>query len=396
MYSKLNEEIKIRNDRKLRDAIHDIVTTLEIDEYFDVVTISNILRENFSIILSPNLLVRFLTYWEEDKDTIFLKSDDKWLSWDKEEEIIENNHIKIKRKAKLGKSRRRLINKEKSDRIKTTKENGWVKIRDGRFVYYGVKSFKITDEDEITITKYEKEKYEKNENPISPELIRKIFVLNHPDDAIEYSNKIQSEIKMGKITSNPKNGDFYFDECFKILIKISKKEKLDTIRGWDKKYAPSLLKKRIIRKKKREKYEKEQDEESYKTIITDRDKALDELKNIIDIDNKYYILLTKYNTTKKIFMIKKILYDYITISENRNIQGYYIITDKGDRVYFDTMSHFKRSLEGGIKDEKHHVYNVISGNDESKIKVFFDQLKRYKGWDEFIDSDTANKLKNDF
>jgi len=396
MYFKLNEEIKVRNNKKLRDAIHDIVVTLEVDEYFDVSTISNILRDDFNIFLSPKLLERFIVYWNDSKDSIFSRDDNKWLFWDSSEQFIENNLIRVKKRGVLGKSRRRLIKKEKDDRIKTVRKSGWIKIKDGRFVYYGPKSFKITDKDEITITKYEKEKYEKYENPITPELISKIFILDHPDDAIEYSNSINNDIKMDKITSNPKHGGSYYDECFKLMIKIAKEEELDTKRGWDKKYAPSLLKKRILRKKKRKDYEEEQESESLKTVITDRDKSLEELKTVIDIDKKYYILLTKYNTTKKIFMIKKIVYNNITISEDKYEDGYYKIIDKDNIVFFQSMLHFKRAIEGGIKDDKGNVFNVIEDDETTKIKIFFDQLKRYKGWDEFISDDVSNKLKNDF
>jgi len=396
MYSKLNEEIKIKNNKKLRDAIHDIVTSLEKDEYFDVVTISNILRYDYNIILSPNLLVRFIVYWTENKDSIFNSSDNKWLSWDNDEQIIENNIVKIERKSKLGKSRRKLIKKESEDRLKTTKQNGWRKIKDGRFIYYGIKSFNITNDDEITITIYEKEKYKKNENPIPPELIKKIFILDHPNDANKFSNIIQNDIKMNKIVSNPNNGNFYYDECFKLLFKISEKYKLDVIKGWDKKYAPSLLKKRIIRRKKRKEYEKEQETKSFKTIIKDRDKALKELEDIIDINKKYFILLTKYDKIKNIFLIKKILYNYITISENKNERGNYTVTDIDNIIYFDTMSHFKRALDGGIKDDEYHVYNIIPDDKDFKIKIFFDELKKYKNWDEFLDKEIINKLKNDF
>lgn len=401
MFFTLNEEIKIRSGKKLRDAVHDIVTTLEKDEYFDLGTISNILRHEYNLFLTPLLLERLLTLWENDKDSIFAGSDEAWLHWDSDDKTVENNMKRTKKRGVLGKARRRIKREEEKEFYKSVREDGWIRLRDGRFVYKGTTSFKVTDEDKISITKYEKEQYGKNENPIVPELVKNIFVLNHPREADEISNKVQNAIKMGDIVAEPKNGDEYYDECFNFMMEVAKIEELDTKRGWEKKYAPSKLKERYIRREKRIAHEKEQERLSLKTRITDREKSLKELGEIIDFDKKYYVIITKYNSTKKRFYIKKLLYGYINISEEPYKDGFYKIVirkEKGgeDILFFNTFMHFKKCIESGLKGTEQHVFNILNDDDIKKLKIYFSELKRYSGWDEFLDKEMVDKIKNDF
>lgn len=400
MYFKINEELKIRSDKKLRDALHDIVTELKEDEFFDLGTISNILRHEYNIFLTPKLLERLLTLWSENKGSILTENDETWLYWDNENKIIENNLKKIKRSGKLGKSRRRLKRKEEEEIYKQVKKDGWIRLRDGRFVYNGAKTFKIDKNDNISISRYEKEFYKENENPITPDLIKNVFVLNHPSEADDISNEINNIIKDG-IESSPKNGKYYYDECFNILRKIADDRKLDYKRGWDKKYAPTILKERFIKRDKKIKYEKELELKASKELILDKEKAIDELKNSINIDNKYYLIATKYNTTKNKFYIKKLLFGYLTVSDDKYPDGFYKIVMRNEKngddiVYFNTIIHLKKCIESGLKGEKKQVFNILKNNEFDKLKIYFTELKKYKGWDEYIEKELINKIKADF
>jgi hypothetical protein len=399
----INEELKIKTDKKLKDAIHDIVTTLKSDEFFDFGTISNILRHQYNIFITPNLLERFFILWNDNKDSIFNKSDKKWLKWDSKEKIIQNN-IKIgNKKPVLAKSRKKLIKKDEEEVYLSVKKDGWIKLKDGRFVYNGNITFKLEDNEknEISISKYEKDSYSKGENPITPELVKKVFVLDHPDDAEKISLEVDNAIKMGEIISKPENGNFYYYNCFKYMMDIAFKMKLNYINGWEKKYAPSKLKEQNIRRNKRIKYEKEQNELALKTLIVNREDAIEKLSNIIDINKKYFLIVTKYNDKKQVFMIKKVIYGYFDISNDLYSDGYYKVIikkekDSEDIIYFNTIKHFEMCLNNGLKGDDNHVFNIISPDNIKKIKIFFNELKKFKGWDEYLDDDISNKLKNDF
>jgi len=404
MFFTLNEEIKIKTNKKLRDAIHDIITTLETDEYFDLGTISNILRDNFGLFVTPKLLERLFTLWDDDKDSIFIKDDKTWLSWDDNDKILENNLKKKKRPGVLGKSRRRILKQEKSDKLKSIRKSGWIKLRDGRFVYKGPKSFKVDDNDIISISKYEKETYTKNQNPITTDLVRKVFVLFHPNDADDIVEEVDNFIHNNpkKIGTRHKDGDIYYYECFRKMLTIGKEMELDTKRGWEKKYAPSKYKEKLIRRNKRIEYEKQQEKDAMKTVIKDRDTAIEELGKIINLNEKYFVLVTKYSTSKGIFYIKKIIYGYISISkekfENKNYR-IIVTTDKDsddEIIFFNSMMHFEKCLKSGLKAEDKHVFNIIKGPDIEKLKLYFGELKKYKGWDEYLDEETTNEIKNDF
>lgn len=404
MINILNEEVKIKSDRKLKDAIHDIVVELEEDQFWDLGSISDILREEYGLFVTPKLLERLFTLWDNDKSTgVFNKSDESWLSWDGDEKIIENNLKKKKRNSVLGKSRRRIRKEEEKQKFDDIKKSGWIKLRDGRFVYKGPKTFKIEEEDKVSISKYEKESYGDKENPIVPELIRNIYVLDHPNDAEEISDEIQKLIDGGKIKPKPKDGANYYYETFRMMFEIGKKLNLDTKRGWEKKYAPVKLKESQLRKKKRENWEKQQEEEALKTVITDKnlEESKTELNTIIDTNKKYFILVTKFNTQKKEFYIKKILLGYLSISKYKFDDGFYKIVCKVNKdddsgpIYFNTMGHFKNCIEHGIKGDG-HIFNILKMEDIEKLTIYVKELKKFKGWDEWLDIETTNRLKNDF
>jgi len=403
MFNILNEEVKIRSDRKLKDAIHDIVVELEENEFWDLGSISDILREDHGLFVTPKLLERLFTLFDNGKVGVFDKSDGSWLSWDEDEKIVENNIKKKKRSSILGKARRRIRKEEEKEKFEQIKKSGWIKLRDGRFVYRGPKTFKVEDDDQISISKYEKESYDQGENPIVPNLVRSLFVLVHPDDGYQISAEIQKLIDNGDIKPKAKDGANYYYETFRKLFELGKKTKLDTKRGWEKKYAPNKLKERNLKKNKREAWEKEQEKEALKTVITDKnlEESKNQLNTLIDPDKKYFVLVTKFSTQKKQFYIKKIALGYMSISKYKYDDGFYKIVCKKNKnddigpIYFNTMAHFKRCLEHGIKGDG-HIFNILKIEDIEKLAIYVKELKRYKGWEEWLDQETTDKLKNDF
>lgn len=394
----LNEEIVIKIDKKLKDAIHDIVILLKENEYYDLGSLSNILRHQYDIYITPDLLERFFTLWKDNKDTIFNKKDKKWLYWNSVLKIVENNFLKSKQKPSLGKSKRELKRKEEEELYNNIKKDGWFKLPTNKFIYRGSKSFNLSKDDVISITEYEKDKYSKGSNPIKLDLVKKIFDLSNAM-AIILVDFVKKDIKKYRVDILYDNGPMYYFESFKILLKIGDSYNLKYKDNWIE-YAPSRIKQMYLKRKKREKYEKDFEERANKNLIEYPILVLQELKNIIDINKKYFLIVNKYDTNKELFMIKKLIYGYFTISEDTYEDGYYKIVmrldkDGEDIIFFNSIDHFKKCLDDGLKIKDNMVFNIIPENEFNKLKVYFKELKRYKGWDEYLDVDLSNKLKNE-
>lgn len=391
----LNEELKVRTDKKLRDAVHDIVTELEENEYYDIGTVSNILRHKYKVFITPNLLERLLNLWDEGKSSVFIDDDSEWLSWDPIEKILENNRRKKRRPGVLGKSRRRLKRKEEEELYNVVRQDGWIKVKGDKFVYRGNISYRTKiDKDKIPISRFEKESYGKNENPITPELIKKVFILNHPSEAEELSNDVGN--RLHEIKSDPKDGDQYYFDAWMIMLKIADEMKLDTVSGFDKKYAPVKYKMAVMRRKQRLSYEKYIDRKALKHIIRDRESGIKELSNVIDINKDYFLVSSKYNKQNKTFYLKKMLYGKLTVSDNKYPDGYYKVIMKvngHDIFYFNSITYVEKAYKTGGLKVGYHIYNLVDSTDISKIKIYMTELKRYKGWDEYLNKDTINKIK---
>jgi len=399
MYLLINEEVKIKSNKKIRDAIHDIVINLDKDDSYNLGEICNILRNEYKIYITPDLLNRMLYLWsKKDNNSIFLDFDKKWLLWNNKTKLIKNNFKLTKKRGVLGKSRRRIKSELDNEKIQKLKENGWMKIRDGRFVY-NPKTFKVNEDDDIMLSKYEKQSFKKGENPITSELVRKMFILDHPDDADDIVDEIQILIDEEKIKAKPSNGEMYYYECFLKMIDITNALKLDVIRGWDKKYAPTKLQERMIKQKKKKKWEKEENKKSDEKVIYNKDEGLKELKKIVDLNKIYYVVLTKYNKTKKKFYLSKVLPGKFSL-EKRFLKTKFFIYLKVKKYpmldfYFETPGYLERSLTYGL-NTKEFIYNTFSEDDIDKVKIYVQNLNRYKGWDEYLDEKTINLLKNDF
>lgn len=400
---KINEELNIRKNKKIRDAIHDIVMNLEKDEYYELDVISNMLRFEYNIFLTPLLLERFLVMWKEEKDSIFDKKDTGWLMWDGENKKIFNARKNKNFKDRLGKSRRVLYQNEKDEKIKGLRKTGWVKLSDNRFVYKGIVDFKIDDNDKINISKYEKERYEEGENPITLELIKKLLISVSPQEHLDLFKDVNLFIKEKRIKSSHNNGKGYYYESFRYLNDLVNKHGYKYVKNWIELYGPSILKEGQLKKSKRENYENERNKDILKYLITDRNKNEmdDNLYKLIHPNNRYYVLLAKFEKTSKIYKVKKIIFGFLSISEKKYPDGYYKIVVRENRnsddiIFFDTLKHVEYMINGGFNTDDGHIINIFDEQNFDNLKIFFKELKRYKDWDEFLNVDIVNNLKSDF
>lgn len=398
---KINEEMFVRGGKKIRDSLHDVITELEVNEFYDLGTVCNKLRHEYNIFITPNLLKRLLITWEKgEKDDSFLKQNDKsWLKWDEDSEVVLNNLRMTKKSPSLGKSRRKLIRKEEKEKEETLSNDGWVKTKNG----WELK--KVTDtntsviDKKIAISRYEKERYDNGENPITTDLVNKIFVIYHIGDLEFLSDKVRDAILSGEITTPSTEGDKYYMETWNYIMKIA-----DEIGEIDKKsdymkYAPSLIKEKILDEKQKKKSLRFQVKSSG---IKNRKDGISKLSEMLNLNEKHYIIVLKHNNTKKSFYIKKILYGYITLSDDVWPDGNYAILfkvnkeDENELIYFNTLYHLEKAMSGGVKGEDDMIFGLIKGDNTEKLKYYFNEFKRYTGWDEYLDEKTINSIKNDF
>ena len=97
--------IKIDKYKKLKDSIHSIVTKLSEKDILSLTQLSKELK-NYNITISANVLLKLL---ESD---IFNKKDSDWLFFDSKKKTISAN---FKKRSPLGKSRKKIIKKEKDE-----------------------------------------------------------------------------------------------------------------------------------------------------------------------------------------------------------------------------------------------------------------------------------------
>jgi hypothetical protein len=392
---KINEELRINIDKKIRDSIHDIIISIENNEYYNLGDLSNILRHKYNIFITPDLLERLFILWEKNKKGgVFDIKDKVWLNWDSKNKFISNN-LSNKKSPSLGKSRRKLRREEEELIYVNAKKDGWIKLRDGRFVYNGNIKIDIKD-DEITPSIYEFEKYNYGDNPISVELIQNVYDINH-NIVMKLYDYVYDAIEFGKIESNPENGRNYYYECFNYMRIKANKMDIPYKKGWID-FAPFRIKKFLLRKEKKKILEDEQEINFSKFQSNDKENMSIELSKLINLNKKYYILVTKHNTKKKKFIIKKIIFGYFVIDKLSNDKYYkiYIRKEKdGENImHFNTVKHFEKCLTGGLKGDDEYIFNIIE--DLDKIKFYYNELQRYKEWEEYLDIDLTNKIRNDF
>jgi hypothetical protein len=404
MYLPLNEEMHIRSDKKLRDAVHDLIVDLKPYEYYDLGTISNILRHKFKVFITPNLLERMLNLWEDGKSTnVFRKKDANWLKWDKKEKWLTNNLVSDKSSV-LGKSRRKIRRKESSGLERSIKEDGWRRTKQGDWVFVGNTEFQTRGADEIDVTKFEKTKYAEGENPITPELYKKTFIqkFNADVESEEMISEIDEAIKKGEITSSPENGAAYYDETWRLMMHLSKEKELERFRDYLK-YAPTKVKEIMLKKKKEDQKRKEEEQKYEKDKIKDPEQTLTKLKEMVNLDEQHYILVLKYKDKK--YYVKKLIKGYVDISDTPYADGYFKIVLKKDKnskaeeneiIFFDSINIFYKAKRGGLEVGDDLLFIFIDKKDENKLKFYFKEFKKFRGWDEFLDTKSSEQIKNDF
>jgi len=108
----LNESIKVKKFKKLRDNIHDIVVELNDDKWLTPDELSNKLKK-FNTNIPGGVLLKILSNWKNNKpQNIFNDIDDTWLYFDDDNNIVINTQ-NFDQKPTLGKSRRKLEKKHK-------------------------------------------------------------------------------------------------------------------------------------------------------------------------------------------------------------------------------------------------------------------------------------------
>jgi len=397
----LNEEMHINASRKLRDIVHDTIVKLEKGKVYNLGSLSNILRSN-QVFITPDLLDRTLTLWDEkDNTSIFKKSDEKWLKWDPKTKRVGNGLISS-RSGVLGKSKRRMAREEEKDVIKTIRGDGWRKSKTGDWIFIGTRTISNQDIEDIDITKYEKSEYQPGENPIKQELITKSFVLHHPDNALDIIKQIDEYINSDKIKAKCTDGAKYYDELWRLMMAIGKESKLDRFRDYMK-YASSKVKEIMIKKHK-EQEEKEKESKKFDaTAIKDREEGLEKLKKMVDLDKEYSVIVLKKKASK--YFIKKLIHGYVNISSNKWSDGTYKIVFKlkknstipeDDVIFFDSLYHLHKAMSGGLEGEEEHIFTLVDNENKRKIDYYMKEFNKFKGWDEYLKEDEINNINNDF
>jgi len=107
-----NIRIKINKNKKLKDAIHDVVSKLDKDEWLTVKDLTKEIKK-FNVTISPSILSNILKDWIDNpkNNNIFLPTDVDWLYYDKENDIVFTT-IKFKSKPVIGKSRKKIKEEE--------------------------------------------------------------------------------------------------------------------------------------------------------------------------------------------------------------------------------------------------------------------------------------------
>lgn len=194
----LNEEMAFISNQKLRDALHDIIVSLEPKEILEIEDLVNRLQSEYKITISPFFLDKFLDDFLRAKrgdrkaKTFFKKSDSRWLGVRdiKGTKQVRNNLLHLK--PSLTKHKRRLFEEEEKDKLEKAYKSG-------------MKNLNFTED-----------------------IIKKSLVLQRPEDSADIMKMIYSDVMMEKKYENT------YDNCWKLMMLISKNYNFDRIRGWFK------------------------------------------------------------------------------------------------------------------------------------------------------------------
>lgn len=118
---KIYENVKINKYKKLRDAIHDIITDLDKDQWLNIKDLSEELLK-FNIRIPEEILIKIISSWKNKKDyTILEPTDIDWFFYDDKNNIVFNA-LNFSNPPSLGKSRERIKKEEKKKKKEDEKK----------------------------------------------------------------------------------------------------------------------------------------------------------------------------------------------------------------------------------------------------------------------------------
>jgi len=253
-YDILNEEMSALATTKLRDAIHDILTSLDKKETIDIEELSDRLISEFRINISPFFLDEFFTDYlrarrGEKISTFFRRDDAKWLDVRdvKGTKELRNNLLFLK--PSLSKYKRKIESDNKEERLEHAYKQGMMEL-----------NFK-------------------------EDVIKSTLIFQRPRDSKDMIKKIYSDVIIDKKYYNT------YDNCWKLMILIARRNNLDRRTGYFK-LAPQSVKDEY-KKNSRVNLElkevpKEKRTSTKQTKNTDKDNVPDNTeRNLIYMEENY-------------------------------------------------------------------------------------------------------------
>jgi len=200
----LNEEMSMLSNNKVRDAIHDIVVKMDKKDAMDIEELSNILLIEHKITINPHFIDIILDDFLKIKkglsvpDSLFKRQDSRWLgvkeqNGDKE---LRNNLYYLK--PNLAKHKEMLIYQISLDKLEKAYKEGMVDLNFEEYI------------------------------------IKRTFVLQHPDD----SKNMMIDIYKATVVSKKYQNNY--ENCWKMMMILGNRNKLDKIRGYMKFSPPSV------------------------------------------------------------------------------------------------------------------------------------------------------------
>ena len=197
----LNEELSMLSTDRLRDSIHDIIVKLKRKDTLDLNELSNRLYSDYKISISTEFLNKIFDDFikskkgEDSPDSIFDKrSDSRWLGVRE----IEKNKKK---------------NKELRNNLYFLKPN-LAKHRERLTIQLGAEKLEKSYKEGLPGLEFQED------------IIKKTFVLQHPEDSKYIIMEIYKAAKVDKRYENS------YENCWKMMMVLGKKMGLDKARGY--------------------------------------------------------------------------------------------------------------------------------------------------------------------
>jgi len=201
----VNEEMSAISNKKLRDAMHDIIVELGPKETIDVEEMSDQLMAEYKITISPFFLDKFLEDFlrvkkgDKKARTFFTRGDLRWLGVRDIKGTKEMRNNLLYQKPSLTRHKRKLFVEDEKRKLDDAYASG---MKDLNF-----------SEDKIKLS----------------------LMLQRPEDSKEIMKNIYSDVVIDKKYENS------YDNCWKLMMLIGRRNNLDRIRGYFQ-YAPQSIK----------------------------------------------------------------------------------------------------------------------------------------------------------